>query len=153
LVRFDNDLARWIEGARVDIASLETDDSRAGERRQGTSMHSSLAIRRHTDDTVAPQAEQAQCLQEGDVCLVALTTTAMGGARKRPCASTSQPAEASTAWRAAASPAKLAIVAPVTNAPPQVDGRPSTSSSQPSAISSIREATVAGSAPPVTKPK
>ncbi|HEX7149266.1 MAG TPA: aminotransferase class V-fold PLP-dependent enzyme, partial [Actinomycetota bacterium] len=43
------------------------------------------------------------------------TTTSTGGAPRRPSLSTSQPAAASTWWRAAARPVKLAICPPVTN--------------------------------------
>ena len=43
------------------------------------------------------------------------TTTSTGGAPSRPSLSTSQPAAASTWWRAAARPVKLAICPPVTN--------------------------------------
>ena len=64
------------------------------------------------------------------------TTTVTGGAPNSPCASTSHPARASTAWRAAASPVKLATVAPVTNAPPVSFGRPNSSIIQESATSS-----------------
>ena len=55
------------------------------------------------------------------------TITVIGGAPNRPWASTFQPAFLSTAPRAAASAVKLAMVAPVTKAPAQVAGRPSSS--------------------------
>ncbi len=45
-------------------------------------------------------------------------TTVTAGAPCRPSASTSQPARSSTAWRAAARPGKLAMVAPVTKRRP-----------------------------------
>src|SRR6266567_4642089 len=61
---------------------------------------------------------------------------AHGGAPNRPSASTSHPAFCSTLWRAAARLEKLAMVAPVTNAPPPMDGSPKISRSQRSAISS-----------------
>ncbi len=64
------------------------------------------------------------------------TTTVTGGAPISPCASTSQPARASTAWRAAASAHKLATVAPVTNAPAHSGGSCNTSSSQRNATCS-----------------
>ena len=56
-------------------------------------------------------------------CTSAPTTTVSGGAPCRPSLSTSQPARASTACRAAASAVKLAIVAPTTNAPALSAGR------------------------------
>ena len=55
-------------------------------------------------------------------CASSPITTVIGGAPKRPSASTSQPWPASTACRAAASALKLAIVAPVTKAAPQPAG-------------------------------
>jgi len=102
------------------------------------------------------------------------TTTVSAGAPKSPSASTSQPCRASSACRAAARPVKFAIVAPVTNPASVPGGRPSSSRSQRVVTSSSRAAigeetrspafwsqapasqfaaTVAGSAPPVTKPK
>ena len=102
------------------------------------------------------------------------TTTMIGGAPNNPCASTSHPARASTAWRAAASAVKFAIVAPVTNAP-AVPCRQRQHVDQPAegnffqrrrdgeltirpafwshAPASQFAATVTGSAPPTTKPK
>ena len=102
------------------------------------------------------------------------TTTVTGGAPCRPSSSTFQPARASTAWRAAASAVKFAIVAPATNAPALSGGSRSASSVQASAAASIAaaagditcsaqfwsqavasqfDATVTGSEPPLTKPK
>ena len=107
-------------------------------------------------------------------CASSPTTTVIGGAPNSPCASTSHPARASSAWRAAASAVKLATVAPVTNPPPHSGGSPSTSSSQrrlmrsSSAVAGVTAcspvfwsqaparqfaATVTGSAAPITNPK
>ena len=69
-------------------------------------------------------------------CASSPITTVIGGAPNSPSASTSQPCAASTAWRAAASALKLAIVAPVTNAPAQSSGRPKSPRIQPSATAS-----------------
>ena len=73
-------------------------------------------------------------------CVPAWVTTVTGGAPWRPSRSTSQPARARTAWRAAASAVKLAIVAPVTNPTLVPAGRPSSSTSQPAATSSATAA-------------
>ena len=107
-------------------------------------------------------------------CASAPTTTLIAGAPHCPSASTFQPAFCSTAWRAAASAEKFAIVAPVTNAPPHSDGNPKRSNSQRRVTCSIRAvagvgayspvfwsqapasqlaAKVTGSEPPMTKPK
>ena len=91
-----------------------------------------------------------------------------------PCSSTSQPARASSAPRAAASPVTFAICAPVVSPTPESSGSPSSSSNHPHATSSTTAAageetalnafwsqadasqsaaSAAGSAPPVTNPK
>ena len=91
-----------------------------------------------------------------------------------PFSSRLQPARASSAWRAAASPVTFAICAPVVSPTPQSAGRRSTSSSHAHAISSTTDAagedtalnafwshaevsqsaaSAAGSTPPITKPK
>src|SRR5207253_11050017 len=74
-------------------------------------------------------------------CTSSPTTTVTGGAPNNPCPSTFHPTFPSTAWRAATSELKLAVVAAVTNAPPQPGGSLSTSSSQRSAISRSEEHT------------
>ena len=76
------------------------------------------------------------------------TTTSTGGAPIRPSRSTSQPAAASTWWRAAARPVKVAIWPPVTKPVLTVDGSPSRSVSQPAATSS----TVAAAGPSTNRP-
>ena len=81
-------------------------------------------------------------------CRSAPTTTSTGGAPRRPSLSTSQPAAASTWWRAAARPVKLAICPPVTNPVLTVGGSPSRSVSQPAATSS----TVAAAGPSTNRP-
>ena len=107
-------------------------------------------------------------------CACSPQTTCTRGAPIRPSRSTSQPARASTAWRAAARQVVLAPWAPVTKPTLALAGRPSRSSAQPAAISSIAAtagesewnaahwsqaetsqsaASAAGSAPPITKPK
>ena len=107
-------------------------------------------------------------------CVPAWVTTVTGGAPCRPCRSTSQPARASTPWRAAARAVKLAIVAPVTNPTLVPAGRPSSSTSQLPATSSATAAagertyrpafwsqvevsqsapSAAGRLPPTTNPK
>ncbi len=106
-------------------------------------------------------------------CTSSPTTTRSGGAPKRPFASTSQPWRAKSAWRAAPSPLRLAVVAQVTKPTPVSAGRPSTSTSHAIAASSSAAATgevtrspafwshaapstvaasAAGSDPPITKP-
>jgi hypothetical protein len=69
-------------------------------------------------------------------CASSPITTLIGGAPKRPSASTSQPCAASSAWRAAASELKFAIVAPVTKAPAEPSGRQKISRIQSSATDS-----------------
>ena len=108
-------------------------------------------------------------------CASSPTTTVIGGAPNSPSASTSQPARASTAWRAAASAVKLAIVAPVTKAPAAARRaarrveqpaqrdlleharRPGVGESKAAfwsqAVASQFAASAAGSEPPITKPK
>ena len=102
------------------------------------------------------------------------TTTAIGGAPTRPSSSTFQPARARTAWRPAASAAKLAIVAPVTKPTLQPSGSPNRSSSHlvatssttaaagditniaafcSQALASQSAARAAGTPPPTTNPK
>ncbi len=71
-------------------------------------------------------------------CASAPTTTVIIGAPKSPSASTFQPTRWSNTLRAAASAEKLAIVAPVTKAPPDCGGNLKRSSSHPRAISSSR---------------
>jgi hypothetical protein len=106
--------------------------------------------------------------------LSSLVTTAIGGAPMRPSSSTFQPAFSSTAWRAAASAVKLAIVAPVANPTLEPAGSPKMSISQLAAISSTTAAAgdrayspafwsqvlvsqsaarAAGTPPPTTNPK
>ncbi len=100
--------------------------------------------------------------------------TVSSGAPIRPSASTSQPASASTLWRAAASAVKLAIVAPVTKLAAQPCGKPNSSHSQrrdtfssiatagvtslitefwSQVVASQLAATVTGRDPPITNPK
>ncbi len=102
------------------------------------------------------------------------TMTVTGGASKSPFSSTSHPARASTAWRAAASAVRLAIVPPVTKPATVVDGRPKSSTSQrcatcssvaatgeavkapafwSHAVASQSAATATGCEPPMTNPK
>ena len=108
------------------------------------------------------------------VCTCSPTSTVTGGAPTRPWPAASQPCRLSTASRAAARQVALAMVAPVTKAPPASGGRPSSPATQRSATASSRAAAgdmtlsaafwsqaavsqaaacAAGSAPPVTKPK
>ena len=84
---------------------------RAAARRRACGPGRRPAPARHAS---APEPEQAERLGDTDGCTSSPTITVIGGAPNRPSASTSQPARASTAWRAAASAVKLAIVAPVT---------------------------------------
>ena len=107
-------------------------------------------------------------------CRSSLATTRTRGAPPSPSRSTSQPASASTWWRAAASPTVFAACPPVTKPAEAVAGRPSRSFSHAPAASSAAAAAgestalkpfwsqpvartsaavAAGSAPPTTKPK
>ena len=81
--------------------------------------HSALPIYQHAHHRVVPSAQQAQRL---DACRMRLgaTTTVIGGAPNKPPASMFQPNGASNLWRIAARALKLALVAPVTNTPPQL---------------------------------
>ena len=67
-----------------------------------------------------PTSESAFCTL---ACTSSPTTTVSGGAPNNPCASTSQPARANSACRAAASAEKFAAVAQVTNPPALCKGR------------------------------
>ncbi len=102
------------------------------------------------------------------------TTTGRSGAPNRPCRSTSQPCAASSAWRPAARPVKVAIVAPVVYPTLTPAGSPNRSAIQAPATSSTTAAAgpityspafwsqalvsqsaarAAGTPPPITKPK
>ncbi len=72
-------------------------------------------------------------------CASSPITTSISGAPKRPRASTSHPRRASTAWRAAASAVKFAIMQPVVKPTLASRGSRRTSSSQPAATSSATE--------------
>ncbi len=74
------------------------------------------------------------------------STTCTSGAPKSPRASTSQPTRARSAFRAAASAVKFAIVAPVVNPTPAAFGSPSSSRIHPAATSSAAAAAGVGSA-------
>ena len=101
-----------------------------------------LASRRTGSIASRAEAEQPQRPVDGGVPLLARPPPAPAGHRSGRRRSTSQPAPASTWWRAAASPTVLAACAPVTK-PTEADaGRPSRSLSQPPAASSA--ATPAG---------
>jgi hypothetical protein len=107
-------------------------------------------------------------------CASSFTITSISGAPNRPSRSTSQPALRRTWCRAAISEVKFAIWQPVTKPTLHVAGNPSTSFSQPPAISSDTAAigdmiyicafwshaetsqsaaVVTGRLPPITNPK
>ncbi len=73
-------------------------------------------------------------------CDSALVITRSAGAPARPRSSTSQPARASTALRAAASAVTLAICAPLTSPTPAPGGRPSSCLAHPATVSSAAAA-------------
>src|SRR5882724_4134325 len=108
------------------------------------------------------------------MCASSPASTATSGARLRPWAATSQPARASTCWRAAARQVVLAICPPVTIPIPVPAGSPNSPVNQAITVSSTTAAagestkrpafwshalvsqsapTAAGRLPPITKPK
>ena len=140
---------------------------------QRVGAHRALVVDGHDLDLGAADAS-SRSARHTVTCASAPANTRSGGEPTSPRSSTSQPARASRVCRAAARPVTFAICAPVVSPAPLSAGRPSTSSSQPHAISSTTEAagddtalnefwshaeasqsaaSAAGSAPPVTNPK
>ncbi len=176
LARGGGDLGERVERARVDVARLRAHDR--GRRRRASARERVGAHPRPGRRPPRPRPPRARTR-----AAAAPATRSRAPPRRRtpqrrraasPCSSTSQPARASSAPRAAASPVTFAICAPVVSPTPDSGGRPSRSSSQPQATSSATAAageetalnafwshadasqsaaSAAGSAPPVTKPK
>ena len=78
----------------------------AGQR---VGAHASLTVDRHPDRTRSRPSPSRPSALTSDGCTSSPTITVTGGAPTSPCSSTSQPARASTACRAAASAVRLAI--------------------------------------------
>ena len=164
-----------IERSRIHVPNLGTYDCGSGDVRESIRAHAApLAIGWHPNHLLATETEHSECLEEGRMGLLACHEGDLGNTMEGPVQSTSKPCASSTERRAAASAARFAIVAPVTNAAPLVAGRARSSrthrNATDSAAAPIGEltslnafwshtaatqfaATAAGSAPPVTKPK
>ena len=68
-----------VEGAGVDVAGLETDESGLGEGGKGVGTHAALGISRNADDAVAAEAEHGEGFEQGDVSFLADEDGEVGG--------------------------------------------------------------------------
>ena len=93
------------------------------ERGQSVGAHAPLSVDRHALDAPACRGRGWRAPSARSTCTSSPTTTRSGGAPKRPFASTSQPWRARSAWRAAPSPLRLAVVAQVTKPTPVLGGQ------------------------------
>ena len=106
-----------VERPAADISRLQANHHRPLESRQHRGQrirpHPPLGVRRRHMHPLAPRTRAAAGSDCTDECTSPPSTTCTSGAPKSPLASTSQPAPRSSAFRAAASAVKFAIVAPV----------------------------------------